>query len=72
LMTLVPSPLSFTKKLVCSFDEDESEPEILDDALAEFDGEVLFAVPHPVRTASTRAEERASPALKLENFMVSS
>ena len=71
LMTLVPSPLSFTKKLVCSFDPFE-DPEMLLEVLAE-EAELLSAAPeHPVKTANNKDVVSARDALNFVTFIGSS
>ena len=67
LMTLVPSPLSFTKKLVCFFAElVEAETEVE----LEAEEEAVFAAPQPVRAASSREVVRAMPVWNFVIFMV--
>ena len=69
LMTLVPSPLSFTKKLVCFFAELlEAETEV--ELEAEPEEEAVFAAPQPVSAASSREVVRATPVWNFVIFMV--
>ena len=68
-MTLVPSPLSFTKKLVCFFAELlEAETEV--ELEAEPEEEAVFAAPQPVSAASSREVVRAMPVWNFVIFMV--
>lgn len=69
LMTLVPSPLSFTKKLVCFFAELlEAETEV--ELEAEPEEEAVFAAPQPVSAASSREVVRAMPVWNFVIFMM--
>ena len=69
LMTLVPSPLSFTKKLVCFFAELlEVETEVELDA--EPEEEAVFAAPQPVSAANRREVVRAMPVWNFVIFMM--
>ena len=68
-MTLVPSPLSFTKKLVC-FCSELLDAEAEEEAAAEEEEEAVLAAPQPVRAASSREVVSARPEWNFVIFMV--
>ena len=71
LMTLVPSPLSFTKKLVCFCAELlDAGAETEEEAGEEEDEDAVLAAPQPVSAANSREVVRAMPVWNFVIFMV--